>query len=105
RGAISICSADTCLPAPLSLPASSALIHAFSVCVLMPRIFAVAAWLWPLRTMRTASILNSSVYRALGLPIAKSSVAEVLHTLSNGYVFRGQGQTTLRALHRVLSDH
>jgi hypothetical protein len=24
-------------------------------------------------------------------PIAKSSVAEVLHTLSNGYVFRGQG--------------
>jgi hypothetical protein len=45
--------------------------------------------------MRTASILNSSVYRALGLPIAKSSVAEVLHTLSNGYVFRGQGQYLL----------
>lgn len=34
--AISICSADTCLPAPLSLPASSALIHVFNVCVLMP---------------------------------------------------------------------
>jgi hypothetical protein len=32
------------------------------------------------------------VYRALGLPIAQSSVAEVLHTLSNGYVFPGQGQ-------------
>jgi hypothetical protein len=31
------------------------------------------------------------VYRALGLPIAQSSVAEVLHTLSNGYVFPGQG--------------
>jgi len=35
------------------------------------------------------------VYRALGLPIAKSSVAEVLHTLSNGYVFRGQGHVTV----------
>ncbi|MBN3788916.1 IS256 family transposase [Burkholderia sp. Ac-20353] len=32
------------------------------------------------------------MYRALGLPIAQSSVTEVLHTLSNGYVFRGQGQ-------------
>jgi hypothetical protein len=85
--AISICSADTCLPAPLSLPASSALIQSFSVLELIPRIFATADWLWPFRTMRTASILYSSVYRALGLPIAQSSVAEILHTLSNGYVF------------------
>lgn len=93
-GAISICSADTYLPAPSSFPVSSVLIHAFSIYVLMTGIFAVAASLWPLRTMHTAPILNSSMYRALGLPIVKSSFTEVLHILINGYAFRGQGQFT-----------
>ncbi len=69
--AISICSALTAgLPAPPRRPCCSALIQLCSVCGLMSRILATAARLCPPLTIRTASSLNSNVYRALGLPIS-----------------------------------
>src|SRR6202166_3459455 len=89
--AISICSGETCLPAPFSFPAASAFTQLCRVFGLMPSIFATAAMLWPPRTMRTASSMNSCVYRALGLPIFPSSLRE-FYTLSKGSIFCGQAQ-------------
>jgi hypothetical protein len=65
RRLISICSALTFdrLPAPWSVPCREALTQLNSVCSTIPTLRA-AAMLWPDSTSRTASCLNSSVYRA-----------------------------------------
>src|SRR3954447_24369188 len=74
-------------PPPLSLPAASALTRLCSVFGLMPTIFATAAMLWP--TMRTASIMNSCVYRALGSPMFPCRLHES-HPLSKESIFAGK---------------
>src|SRR5450631_3083961 len=63
---IYICSAATVdrLSAPFSVPARCALTQLNNVCSSRPRVRAAAAMLWPDSTSRTASCLNSSVYRA-----------------------------------------
>src|ERR1019366_8989964 len=63
---ISICSALTAwlLEAPFSRPCRCALTQLNSVCSTTPTLRAAAAMLWPDSTSRTASCLNSSVYRA-----------------------------------------
>ncbi|CAG9210487.1 hypothetical protein BGLA2_2060003 [Burkholderia gladioli] len=60
----------------------------------MPRIFAVAGWLWPLRTMRTASISNFNVHRALGLPIVPSAFTGFYTPSARDTFF--EGKATLR---------
>jgi hypothetical protein len=61
----SIRSALTCglLLAPFSVPARCALTQLDKVCSTTPRLRAAAAMLWPDSMSRTASCLNSSVYR------------------------------------------
>src|SRR6201997_5122711 len=63
---ISICSAVTFdrLSAPCSLPSRWALTQLNNVCSTTPKVRAAAAMLWPDSTSRTASCLNSNVYRA-----------------------------------------
>jgi hypothetical protein len=90
--AISICSGLTgLLPAPPSRPRCSALIQLCNVCSANPRIFAVAAMLWPVLASRTASSLNSSVYRALVVPVTSVLLAVHFELLSKGSGFQGQG--------------
>src|ERR1700761_2003715 len=61
----SICSAVTSalLLVPRKLPDRCLLTQLNNVCSTTPRLRATAAWLWPDSTSRTASCLNSSVYR------------------------------------------
>jgi hypothetical protein len=63
---ISICSAVTFdrLSAPFSVPSRCALTQLNKVCSTSPNVRDAAAMLWPDSTSRTASCLNSSVYRA-----------------------------------------
>jgi hypothetical protein len=63
RRLTSICSAVTCglLLAPFNVPARCSRIQLPKVCSTTPKLR--AAWLWPDSTSRTASCLNSSVYR------------------------------------------
>src|SRR5206468_7372961 len=63
---ISICSAVTFerLSAPFSVPSRCALTQLNNVCSTRPNVRDAAAMLWPDPTSRTASCLNSSVYRA-----------------------------------------
>src|SRR5271156_6037027 len=63
---ISICSAVTAdrLSAPFSVPAGGAWAQLNPLCTPRPRVEAAAAMLGPDSTSRTASCLNSSVYRA-----------------------------------------
>src|SRR5271156_1721189 len=63
---ISICSAVTFDPlsAPFSAPSPCALTQLTKVCSTSPNVRDAAAMLWPDSTSRTASCLNSSVYRA-----------------------------------------
>src|SRR5277367_5060729 len=63
---ISICSAVTFdrLSAPFSVPSRCALTQLNNVCSTRPNVLDAAAMLWPDSTSRTASCLNSSVYRA-----------------------------------------
>ena len=65
RRLFSICSALTTglLVAPLSVPARCSLAQLPNVCSTTPRLRAAAALLCPDSTSRTASCLNSSVYR------------------------------------------
>jgi len=63
---ISICSAVTFdrLSAPFSVPSRCVLTELNKVCSTRPNLLDAAAMLWPDPTSRTASCLNSSVYRA-----------------------------------------
>ena len=104
---ISICSALTgLLSAPLSLPSLLALTQLNSVCSTTPSVRAAAAMLWPASTNRTASRLNSSVYRALVVFVISVLLA-CIETLSKGYVFRGQGQSAemVRKYAHLAADH
>src|SRR5271170_4639048 len=80
---ISICSAVTFdrLSAPLSAPSRCALIQLNNVCSTRPNVLDAAAMLWPDSTSRTASCLNSSVYRArvafvICIPFADSQLRD-----------------------------
>src|SRR5260370_27876796 len=90
--AISICSGETCLPAPFSFPAASAFTQSCTAFGLLPSLFPTSPILCPPRTIRTASSINSFVYRALGLPIFPSSLRE-FYTLSKGSIFCGQAHS------------
>jgi hypothetical protein len=63
---ISICSAVTFdrLSAPFSVPSRCPLTQLNKVCSTSPNVRDAAAILWPDSTSRTASCLNSSMYRA-----------------------------------------
>jgi hypothetical protein len=65
RRQISICSEVTSglLLAPFNVPARCALTQLPKVCSTTAKLRAAAVWLWPDSTSRTASCLNSSVYR------------------------------------------
>ena len=87
-----ICSALTTLvSAPVRLPARRALTQLNSVWSTTPNERAVAAMLWPPSTRRTASCLNSCVYRALGVVFVITALLAWSESLSKGYVFWGQG--------------
>ncbi|MCX7228189.1 MAG: hypothetical protein NTW15_04115, partial [Burkholderiales bacterium] len=47
---------------------------------------------WPVLASRTASSLNSSVYRALVVPVTSVLLAVHFELLSKGSGFQGQGQ-------------
>jgi hypothetical protein len=65
-----------------------------SVCSTTPRLRAASAMPWPDSTSRTASSLNSSVYRPR-FPFLIHVPFPLLTQFAKGYVLRGQGQTML----------
>src|SRR5579863_9374538 len=95
KRAISICSAVTpALPmTSFNFPARFNLTQFESVCSTTPRLRAASAMPWPDSTSRTASSLNSSVYRPR-FPFLIHVPFPLLKQFAKGYVLRGQGQTT-----------
>src|ERR1019366_4710650 len=89
---ISICSAVTALlpTTAFNVPARCACTQLERVCSTPPRLRAAAARLWPDSTSRTASCLNSSVYRPR-FPFLIVVSLSLLKQLAKGYVLRGQG--------------
>jgi uncharacterized protein YbjT (DUF2867 family) len=92
-------------PAPLSVPLLSSRTQFSSVCLGMPSILAVTAPTCPPLTNRTASILNSSVYRARRFDsLISLSPKTDFYLSAMEYVFQGQGHGLCMSL-RVKPNH
>jgi hypothetical protein len=84
----------TLLPAPVSLPATAALIQLRRLWLLRPSSFAASVIVWPSLTRLTASSLNSAVYAFFSIFFI-SSLSKVTSILRHLWKtkFQGEAQT------------
>jgi hypothetical protein len=89
--AISNCSALIALPVTLrNRPAASAFDQLCSVWSESATVLVADEAVWPPRTRRMASCLNSSVYRARAIPVMQTPPMPILHNQPWGRFFRGK---------------